>query len=288
MRNLTEIYHPTTVDEALALLQRETPRTRALAGGTALVGEADPTVEAVVDLSQLELSFIREEADALVLGAGTTLQILTTDARLKTAVAGRLVEAAQRSASSLLRRRATLGGSLLSGQAPDLAALLIALGAQAEIAGAASPQPVSALYEEGRDWSRALLLAVRVPRQTDLGVGYHRVARTPGDAPIVCVAAALCLADGNVARAGLAVGMALIPGPEGGPRGLAARLGQAEALLTGQPLSNRLIEAVAAEAAQEAPALADPRASAEYRAAMVGTLARRAIGDAWRGALEPR
>ncbi len=54
-----EHYHrPASLNTALRLLARSSPRTAALAGGTWLVARRDPEVRDVVDLSALRLAYI--------------------------------------------------------------------------------------------------------------------------------------------------------------------------------------------------------------------------------------
>ncbi|HTP09512.1 MAG TPA: molybdopterin dehydrogenase, partial [Anaerolineae bacterium] len=59
LRELAEYHKPTTLDEALRLLRRTSVRTVPLAGGTSLVPSAARDVQAVVDLSALDLSYIK-------------------------------------------------------------------------------------------------------------------------------------------------------------------------------------------------------------------------------------
>ena len=81
LRELIEYHKPTTLDEALKLLRRTRLKTVPLAGGTSLVPEAAPDVQAVVDLNALELSYIKtsevsENLRGLEVGATTKLQTL--------------------------------------------------------------------------------------------------------------------------------------------------------------------------------------------------------------------
>ena len=58
MWNLTEILRPTSLPEAVRLLRRPNVKTAILAGGTALVPQARRDVQSLVDLRNLNLSFI--------------------------------------------------------------------------------------------------------------------------------------------------------------------------------------------------------------------------------------
>lgn len=293
MRNVTDIIRPSSVEEAVALLQRDTPRTAALAGGTTLVGEGSPEVGALVDLAALSLDYIRPNSQGLHLGAMTTLQELVDSEAVRAAAGGQLSRAAHASTSNLLRRQATLGGSLVSGRAPELATLLCALDARVALhAPQPSEAPLAALFAASWDVRHGLLTEVVIPARSTLGVGIHAVRRTPTDAPIVAVAAALALDGDRVQFVGLAAGGAVIDPPQGAPPRLPTpwplRFAVAESALAGKTLSNRLIDTAASLAAGDTPAIDDYLASAAYRRAMVSVLLKRALGDAWRAALEVR
>ncbi len=276
MRNLIEICQPSTIEETLSLLARPTPRTAILAGGTELVGQADPSVEAVVDLSRLGLDTIRLDGDTLRLGATATLQDIATNEQTRKFV--HLARAAHAATSSLLRRQATIGGTIVTEQAPEVLALLLAVGAEVVVhAPEALTLKLADLYRRPPEGAW-LLTEVVVPQRPRLGVSVHCVRRTPGDAPLVAVASALAV--GSDAPTYVGTGLA---GVGLHPQTLAA----AEAVLAGQALSNRLIEAAVEAAVGEAPTLADHRASAEYRAHVTGVLLRRSLAESWRAALDP-
>ena len=57
-------------------------------------------------------------------------------------------------------------------------------------------------------------------------------------------------------------------------------------MLEGQPITNDQLQKMADAATSEAQVSADFRASAEYRQAMAGVLARRALETAWKRAQE--
>src|SRR5579883_3100075 len=129
---LVEYHWPEHIDDALLLLGRLDTKTVPLAGGTYLLGLQDESIEAVVDLRDLDLSYISEDARGVHIGAMTTLQQMADDPLLKELAAGLLARAALLSASSrLIRNSATLGGTLGAGPASqaDLLTALVALDA---------------------------------------------------------------------------------------------------------------------------------------------------------------
>ncbi len=122
--NLLEYHWAEDLDEALILLARTDTKTVPLAGGTYLLGHKDEEIQAVVDLRDLELAYIEEDArstngQTLVrIGAMTTLQTLADSPLLREIATGILARAAKASASSpLIRNSATLGGPVWHSQA---------------------------------------------------------------------------------------------------------------------------------------------------------------------------
>ncbi|HEY0754473.1 MAG TPA: FAD binding domain-containing protein [Ktedonobacteraceae bacterium] len=142
--NLLEYNWAEDLDEALILLGRSDVKTVALAGGTSLLGRDDETIQAVVDLRDLELTYIEEDPrnsqssfasgasarrtePGLRIGAMATLQMLAEAPLLREGALNVLSLAAGVSASSrLIRNSATLGGTLALG-ADSRADLLTAL-----------------------------------------------------------------------------------------------------------------------------------------------------------------
>src|SRR5947199_1927535 len=127
--NLLEYHWAEHIDEALMLLSRTDMKTVPLAGGTYLLGQKDDSIQAVVDLRDLELAYISEDDHGIHIGAMTTLQAMVDAAVLQNLASGLLARAAIASSfSRLVRNSATLGGTLGAGvhsQADLLTALTV-------------------------------------------------------------------------------------------------------------------------------------------------------------------
>jgi CO/xanthine dehydrogenase FAD-binding subunit len=259
LRTLTEYHTPTTIDEAVKLLRRRKIRTQPIGGGTALVPEASPDTQAVVDLSALGLSYVKTceisaiaDRPGLEIGATTTLQTLIDDARVQAYANGVLVKALLDTASRNTREAATLAGSIVAsdGKSP-LLATLFALGAQLQVR-AACEQAVA--LEEFSPRAGTLILSVTLPAlPADMHAAYEKVARTPADLPIVCVAALTSAAGVRLALGGVGDQMVLI---------------DADA-----PTLEEAVEL--AQASIDPPT--DYFASSAYRREMIGVLVRRVL-----------
>lgn len=277
--NLREYHRPKTLAEALALLQRPHIRTVPIGGGTQVLAQGPREVEAVVDLQDLGLAFIRVEGNTLRIGATTPLQALVESAEAQGYGRGILVRAARETAPLPLRNQRTVGGCLVgaTGEQP-LATVMTAL--QAELVVHVGPdRPRTLRLEAFYDYREALqrqgmiVTEVRLPLSAaPMGASFHKVARTPADAPIVGVAARLFRGvDGACYGVCIAVG-GVAPRP--------LRLPEAERLLEGRPPTPEAIAATARQAKATVNPPGDFRGSAEYRREMVEVLLRRALTEA--------
>ena len=302
--NLLEYAWAEDVDEALMLLSRADIKTVPLAGGTYLLGQQDDSIQAVVDLRDLELAYISEDVRGVHIGAMTTLQEMVDSPLLRELASGLLAQAALASSfSRLIRNSATLGGTIGAGVASqaDLLTALTVLDAEIVVRSGSKTQvnlsggtpeypglalagvtykgkqerqlPFSSIFSQRRP--NELILEVIVPRLDNSGAAFARVGRTPTDVALLNAAAQVQVTDGAFSFVRLALG---------GVNMEPIRLLTTEGLLEGQPLvddsaGQRLREAV--EASITAIRLpADFRASSGYRQASGMNLAFRVLEEA--------
>jgi CO/xanthine dehydrogenase FAD-binding subunit len=183
---ILEYHRPQTLEAALDLLARPQPVTHPLGGGTVL-SRPGPDQYAVVDLQSLGLNQIKQQGNALRLGAALALEQLYLSEEIFAA----LRTAVHREVSLNLRQMATLAGTLSTadGRSP-LAAVCMALDARlvwqpgnVEI-GLGDWIPVRGDRRPGK-----LIVEIVIP--SNVKVCCEIVARTPDDLPIVTVAAAV-------------------------------------------------------------------------------------------------
>lgn len=283
LRNLREYHRPKTLAEALALLRRPGLHTVPIGGGTQVLAEGSPAVEAVVDLQDLGLNYIRVEGNLLRIGATTPLQALVETPESAAYGGGILAKAARETAPLPLRNQRTVGGALVgaTGEQP-LATILIAL--EAELWVFTEPEsPRTLRLEAFYDYREALrrqgmiVAEVRLPLSAaPMGASFQKVARTPADAPIVGIAVRLFRGvDGGCYGVRIAVG-GVAPRP--------VRLMEAEQILEGRPPDPERFDLAAKEARARVNPPGDFRGSSEYRREMVEVLLRRALREAAQGA----
>jgi len=271
---------PRTLAEAVALLA-DNPQARPLGGGTDLIvqmrsGRVAPS--AVIDLKRIDgLIGVRRTADGgFAIGAATPCTALKADAALSAAWPG-VVEAANLIGSVQVRNRATMAGNLCNASpAADSVPALVAAGAMCRVVGPQGEREV-AVGDIPAGPGRTTLTAgefvaeIRLPAQAPGGAdAYLRATpRTEMDIAVVGVGAHVVLgADGTCTAARVAVGAA-------GPTVLLVEA--AGAALGGSRLDDAALDAMADAVRAACRPIDDKRGTAEYRTAMAGVLARRAV-----------
>jgi xanthine dehydrogenase YagS FAD-binding subunit len=111
-----ELFQPTTVDEALELLERYGDRSWVLAGGLDSLDWFKDRIkrpEAVVELGSIEeLRGVRASGDGIEIGAATTLAEVAAHPDIRRRF-GLLADAAAEVATPQIRNQGTLGGNLI-------------------------------------------------------------------------------------------------------------------------------------------------------------------------------
>jgi len=234
--NLLEYHWVEDIDDALLLLARTDTKTVPLAGGTYLLGLEDDNIQAVVDLRDLELAYITEDAKGIHIGAMTTLQTMGDSQLLKDLITGVLARASLASSfSRLIRNSATLGGTLATGAASqaDLLTVLAVMDAevmlrsgsksQVNLSGGTPDRPGLALpgvtfrgKQERRVTSSSiamerkpneLIIEVIIPRFAyNCAASFMRVGRTPTDIALINAAAFVEVNEGIYKQVRLALG----------------------------------------------------------------------------------
>ncbi|MGH9051902.1 MAG: FAD binding domain-containing protein [Acidimicrobiia bacterium] len=279
-----EYERPTSLDEAVQLLDERGEEAHLLAGGTDLAvairyGTVRPGV--VIDLKQVpELAAaMRHTDEGFTISANTVMTDLEEDARIRERFPG-LVEAAQVVGSVQIRNRATLVGNLCNASpAADTPPMLMALDTSVEISGPRGSRSLSideflVGYRETALQRGEVLTAVHIPEPGPRsGTAFLKLGvRRAMEISIVCVGARIDLAeDGTIASAGLGLGSVA---PQ------TVRPTRAEELLVGERPDPELLAAAGSSATEACSPIDDLRGSAEYRRAMVPVLVRRALSAA--------
>ena len=182
---IIEYHRPETLDQAKKLLNRATPVTIPLGGGSALSRHTDQPV-AVVDLQSLGLDKISQEKSTAKLGAMVRWQTLV-DA---TGLPEGLRNAAHREAGANIRRSATIGGLLMRADGrSSLLGCLLALDARIFWEPGNKSNYLADWLQNDRQ-KKPGNLVTSIEFTTPVEIAYEDVARSPEDRPIVYVAVA--------------------------------------------------------------------------------------------------
>jgi len=277
-----ELSEPSSLREAIALLDPDDPSVRPLGGGTALMlmmksGVFAPT--RIVSLRGVEpkLFEIKAGADGLRIGAMAALGKLERSDEVRKAAP--VITRTLRTLSNVrVRNVATLGGHLAHADPhTDLPPVLIALDARVVVTGPRGErtipmQDLFAGYFETVLQRNELITEVIVPPQAGRRSVYLKVTtRSADDWPALGVAASL-QADGNVIREARVAVSAATEKP--------VRLAQVENALRGATLGDALLARAGDAAADEVETIEDVRGSADYKRQLVRVYVRRAIKQA--------
>lgn len=272
-------YHaPRTLPEALKLLSELGEDAKLLAGGHSLLPMmklrfAQPG--ALIDINRIpELRGIKEEGGLIRIGAMTTENELI-DSKLLQQKLPLLCEAAQLIADPQVRNRGTIGGDIAHGDpGNDHPALSLALDATFVLQGPKGERKVKATEFFHGTYMTALaedeiLTAILVaPFAAGTGYAYHKLKRKTGDWATAGAAVILAMSGGKVTQARIAL-TNVAP--------TALRVPAAEAALVGKALDAASLNAAAAAVRDICDPAEDLRGDAEYKTAMAGEMARRAI-----------
>jgi aerobic carbon-monoxide dehydrogenase medium subunit len=269
---------PSSLKEAIALIDPDDPDVRPVAGGTALMLMMKAGVfrpRRLVSLRKLKDGFTRISASPagdLTIGAMTPLSALehSTEVARHAPV---IVRAMPRLSNVRVRNVATVGGALAHGDPHmDLPPVLVALGASVSISGPAGERNLAvedllAGYYETSLAGNELITRVHIPSQGATRAVYFKVtAGSADDWPALGVAAALD-SDGAKVKAARIVVSAATP--------KATRLVAAEKELTSG--GGKTVDKVADAAVAEADILADMRGSASYKRELLRVYVARAV-----------
>jgi aerobic carbon-monoxide dehydrogenase medium subunit len=275
-----EYERATSVDNALELLQAHGPEARLLAGGHSLLPMMKLRLAApeyLIDIDPLaeELSYIHEAGGEVRIGAMTRHRELLESELLADRLAV-FTDAERVIADPVVRNRGTIGGALCQADpAEDLSAVCAAVRAKLVIRGLdgervlTMPEFHRGPYETAVGDSE-MLVEIRVPLQAGSGSAYEKVERRVGDWAVAASGAALRLAGGTIAEAGIALTAV----------GGGVTCERAEASLVDQmPIEDAFVTA-AALAAEDCSPTGDQRGSAEYKRHLASELTLRALRSA--------
>lgn len=283
MRNF-EFLEPSSIEEASRMLADAGENSRVMAGGTALMLAMrqrmlmPSTIVSVAGIPDLK-GIHYDPQQGLTLGA-LSRHIDIAESPVVIAHYPMVAEMAAKLANPQVRHQGTLGGNICYGDpSTDPATCLIALNAQI-VLGSSRGRRMMPLehflvdYFQTAIESDEVVVDVRVPPLPNGFCGHYlRFRKTAAEhRPLVNIAVAAQQEQGQCQQARIVVG-ASTPVPQ--------RLKEAESMLKGQSVSDRLLQQVSIKAAEEVNAVSDNRASESFRREMVRVNTYRCLAHAF-------
>ena len=271
-----EYHAPSTVKEAIGLLERHGEDAKLLAGGHSLLPImkfrlAQPKV--VVDIGRISgLDKIEAKGSTIVIGALATHDAVEMSEALQTQCP-LLPETASVIGDMQVRNRGTIGGSLAHADpAADYPGAILALEAEIVATGPKGSRTIPAKDFFVEMLTTALqpteiITEVRVPA-TGKSVAYLKHPHPASGYAVVGVAVALQISGGKCQKAAIGIN---------GVAGKAYRASAVEKALVGKALDEKTVADAAAHAADGADVQSDLYASSEFRAHLASVYTKRAI-----------
>jgi aerobic carbon-monoxide dehydrogenase medium subunit len=273
-----EYERATSVDQAVALLERLGDEARLVAGGHSLIPMmklrlANP--EYLIDINDLhdELGRITVAADEVRIGAMARHRELLESDELAT-VCPIFRDAERLIADPVVRNRGTIGGSLCQADpSEDLSAVCTTLDASCVIRSREGERLVAMADFHRGPYETAvgtgeMLTEIRIPIRPGGSSAYAKVERRAGDWAVTSAGAAVWMEDGRItdARVGLA---AVGPNTTG--------ISGVDDVMRGQQPSEELYTQAGELAAQQCSPVTDTRGTADYKRHLAAELTRRTL-----------
>ena len=273
---------PSTVNQACSLLDKYKGKARVLAGGTDLLlsmkkREVSPpylvSIKAIPDLDYIRYN----PEEGLRIGAGTTLQSVA-DSPVAKDKFGLLATACRKVGTPQVRNMGTIGGNICNGgPSQDTIPSLLALDAKLKLVNLHGERimPVDAFFISPFKTALAeaeLLTEIQIPCPPPRSAGgYYWLTKIAAKDETLVGVAVLVTSDSAVELCKeIRIGLCSVA-----PTPIRAR--QAEKLLRGKVIDDRLVEQAGQIAAEETR----PRSRADYRRRITSLLVKQAISEAW-------
>jgi CO/xanthine dehydrogenase FAD-binding subunit len=254
-------YHlATSLDDAYEVLLKN--RNNAILGGTAYLRMGNRNLATAVDLSALNLDYIREEEGYIEIGAMTTFRSIETSELMLNNFGGVVVRSVMDIVGVQLRNVVTVGATVFSRYGfSDFIPALLALNTVVVLQGAGEMSLEEFLES---DVKRDILVAVRIEKNKRTG-NYQTIRRSNSDYALL-----------NVVTSNIDGDVRIVVGARPG-RAILAK--EAMKYIEERGLSAESIEEAGRIAAEELEFADNMRASGKYREAICRVMVKRSIGE---------
>jgi carbon-monoxide dehydrogenase medium subunit len=278
-----DYYAPDSIEQALDLMSQYAGDAKILAGGQSLVPAMNfrivqPSV--LIDLNHAaELGYVREDENVLRIGTMTRERELEFNP-LISRWAPLLVEAAPHIAHPQIRNRGTIGGSIVNADpAAELPVLMVALRARLKAKSVSGERWIDAqdfflgMFTTALE-PEEILVEIELPASPPrTGWSFMEVAPRAGDYALMGIAVLVTLDQNGTCEHAKLVYLNAGDGP--------VEAKEAEKLLIGELLSDRLIESTASKASEtEINPFGNIHTSPEFQRHLANVLTKKALKQA--------
>lgn len=258
MFTVMDIVQPDTVEEAYSILNKR--KTNQVIGGSAFLRMGKKRIGTGIELSNLNLDYIKEDEDYVEIGSMNTFRTLETSSIIKNNF-GRLIEDSVKDIIGIqFRNVVTIGATVFSKYGfSDLIVALLSLDTEVELYKAGR---ISLEEFLNRDYEKDLLIKVYI-KKTNKNASYKSLRNAKSDYPILNVSVSK-----HMGRFKLCVGAR----PQ-----KATIAKQASEFLSNNEINEINIDKAIEIASEELTFGSNMRASRDYRKAMSKVLLKRAI-----------
>jgi aerobic carbon-monoxide dehydrogenase medium subunit len=274
-----EYVAPTSLGEAVNLLQKHGGRAKILAGGHSLIPMMKLRLAApefLIDIGRIpELSYIKEDAGRIRIGALTTHYTVESSDIIRRRLPA-LADAAGLIGDIQVRNKGTIGGSIAHADpAADYPASILAFDATIVTLGTKGERliPASKFFVDMLTTAlepNEVVREIQIPVKTGKTGGAYLKMAQKASGFAICGAAAVVELDGSGALSNVAVGIT-------GVGNRAFRSTKTETALKGTRPSTAVLKKACEAASEGVVALDDIHASADYRLDLARIFARRAL-----------
>jgi len=269
MLDVEEYYYPKSLQEALSLISDV--KSIVIAGGTQINIQKNRKFKRLVDISNLNLTYIKEERSEVHIGSTTSISEMMRSSIIEGVGNGILTRACSLIADTPLRNVITLGGNIAR-LVPwaGLPVVLLVLDAQMEILSQAkTKRQVSAVefFGEGGIRSDEIIREVVIPLKKDYFCRYERFALTATDYSWLTIGFSAKNASGIINDSHIAVSRICKP----------QRVIKVEKLLNGRSTESLELEEIIGTLRESIAIVPDYRSAKEYRKHLLGVLFKRML-----------
>ena len=258
MFTVMEIVQPTTVEEAYSILTKR--KNNQVIGGSAWLRMGSKRIGTAVELSQLNLDYIKEEENYIEIGAMTTFRSLETSEVIENNFGSIIKDSVKDIIGVQFRNVVTVGGTIFSKFGfSDLIVALLALDTEVELVKAGR----MSLYDFlNKEYEKDLLTKIYI-KKNNIKTAYKSLRNAQSDYALINV---------SVSRNDNEVKIYVGARPQ-----IATLAVKASEFLSNSELSDENIEKAAQIVSEELSFGTNMRGSKEYRTLMSKVLVKRAL-----------